>query len=137
MPLYNFQKRFAPKVESGEKLQTIRRRRKYPTRAGETPYLYSGLRTKAPRKLRDDNPKCTNVLPIEIHEERAKLKVKVGPEWLSESELDAFALADGFADARDFHLFWSKVHGLRPSDPLIGFDLIQWEPKQEVVSNAI
>lgn len=129
MPIYNFQKRFADDVESGNKTQTIRRIRKRPTRAGERLYLYTGLRTKKPRKLREDDPKCTRVLPIEIHEERAKVKVKVGLEWLPESELDGFARADGFADARDFHLFWSKVHGLTPRAPLTGFELIQWEPK--------
>ena len=127
MPIYNFKKRFAEAVASGAKTQTIRRRRKRPTQPGETLYLWTGLRTKNPRKLREDNPSCTAVHPLEIHEERARVKVKVGAEWVPDVELDAFARADGFVDARDFHLFWRKEHGLAPHNPLKGFELIQWE----------
>lgn len=133
MPLYNFQKRFADNVESGKKLQTIRRRRKRLTVAGEMLHLYTGLRSKFSRLLR--RAKCTRVLPIEIYAtpvevvSRQFVQVKVGPEWISSEELDDFARADGFIDADDFYAFWRDVHGLRPDNPLKGFDLIQWEAK--------
>ena len=123
MPLYNFKKRFADDVESGKKLQTIRRRRKRPTVAGEMLHLYTGLRTKVSRLLR--RALCTRVLPVEVHWHG----VKVGPEWIAEEEKDAFARADGFADYEDFHRFWRKEHCMTEENPLTGFDLIQWEPK--------
>ena len=125
MPAYNFQPRFAAKVESGEKCQTIRRRRKRPTRPGETLYLYTDQRTKNARKLRPDNPKCTAVLPLEIHFGG----VVVDGYNLSCSEIADFARADGFANVADFYNFWRDVHGLTTDAPLKGFELIQWEPK--------
>ena len=53
MPALNFQARFAPLVESGEKRQTIRACRKdgRDPKVGDTLYLYTGQRTKACRKL--------------------------------------------------------------------------------------
>lgn len=126
MPIYNFQKRFAEKVRTGEKLQTIRKRRKRPTAESETLYLYTGLRSKNPEKLRE--AKCVRVLPIEIHAESYLMfpRIKVGAEWISRSEMDAFARADGFANAAEFFEFWRDVHGLTVKNPLTGFELIQW-----------
>jgi hypothetical protein len=48
MPAYNFQKQFAPAVERGEKLCTIRRKA---PKVGDKAYLYTGMRTKACRPL--------------------------------------------------------------------------------------
>jgi hypothetical protein len=44
MPALDFQARFAPLVESGEKRQTIRKRRKRPIGVGQTLYLWTGQR---------------------------------------------------------------------------------------------
>lgn len=52
MPLLNFELRFAGLIESGEKRQTIRAQRKYPIKAGDKLYLYTGVRTKNCRKLK-------------------------------------------------------------------------------------
>lgn len=123
MPLLNFQKRFVPKVESGEKRHTIRARRKNPIKIGDTLYLYWGLRSKHARKLRQEI--CTNVIPIEVHVHG----VKVGGDWITdEKELDAFAQSDGFESHIDFFDFWKDVHGLNFNNPLTNFDLIQWVP---------
>lgn len=51
MPAYNFQKQFAPAVESGQKRTTIRRPRKRRTVVGDTLSLYTGMRQKNCRKL--------------------------------------------------------------------------------------
>ena len=126
MPLYNFQERFAPKVESGEKLHTIRKRRKRPTKTGETLYLYTGCRTPKAHKLRPDNPKCTDVLPIQI----GWNWVVIDGERLDESEIGPFAVSDGFADEADFFAFWRDFHGLTKNSVLDDFDLIKWEPKK-------
>lgn len=127
MPSYNFQRRFADKVRSGEKMQTIRKRRKRATVEGDTLYLYTGLRQKGAEKLRE--AKCVRVLPIEIYEG----SVKVGAEkiYRDDDEMDAFARADGFADADDFFSFWRDVHGLTLWTPLTEFEFIQWEAMAE------
>ena len=53
MPLLGFKKQFAPLVEEGQKRQTIRAKRRdgRNPHAGETLFLYTGLRTKSCRKL--------------------------------------------------------------------------------------
>ncbi len=50
MALLGFKKRFADKVRTGRKRQTIRAFRKYPIVPGETLYLYTALR-KGNRKV--------------------------------------------------------------------------------------
>ena len=64
MPAYNFKKKFAKLVESGEKRQTIRKARKRPTVVGDPLYLYTGMRTKECRKLLETT--CCRVIPIHI-----------------------------------------------------------------------
>jgi len=64
MPAYNFKERFAADVESGKKRQTIRRKRKRPTKPGDVLYLYVGMRTKRCRKLRE--APCESVVSILI-----------------------------------------------------------------------
>ena len=53
--IYNFQARFAEAVEQGRKLQTIRAARKdgKVAKIGEVLHLYTGLRSKGARKLRE------------------------------------------------------------------------------------
>lgn len=54
MAAYNFQKRFATLIESGDKNHTIRRigKRRHAS-PGEAIQLYTGMRTKFCRKLLD------------------------------------------------------------------------------------
>lgn len=53
MPALNFKKRFEPMIESGDKRQTIRAKRKdcRDPKEGQTLYLYTGMRSKGCRKL--------------------------------------------------------------------------------------
>jgi hypothetical protein len=89
MPAYNFKRAFADAVRAGvgqafaarhpevrPKRQTIRKRRKRRTRAGETLYLYVGQRTKRCEKLGEAT--CRAVVPIVIHEGGA---VDLGGRW--------------------------------------------------------
>jgi hypothetical protein len=122
MPLLGFQKQFVPKVLSGEKRHTIRKRRKHPIKIGDVLYLYFGLRTKHSQKLREEI--CTNVIPMTIRIDG----VLVGDEWISAQKIDEFARSDGFEDGTAFFAFWRKEHGLSIDNPLDDFDLIQWEP---------
>ena len=109
MGLYNFQQRFASKILSGEKTHTIRSRRKHPDKPGNTLHLYTGLRTKQAQLLM--RPKCLRVEEIEIdacgHECNCDPFVAIAGVELSESERDALAVRDGFADFNEMLEFWA------------------------------
>lgn len=102
MPALSFKKEFAPKVESGEKKQTIRRKRKdgRDPKKGQTLYLYTGMRTKSCRKLGEEI--CKSALPILIGE----FDVFVGGQLLSLEEEKVLAEADGFETVTDFRDFF-------------------------------
>jgi hypothetical protein len=116
MPAYNFKKQFAPKVESGEKRQTIRRPRKRRTRLGDALYLYTGMRTKYCRKLRTET--CKSVIPISI--QANGIYVGLCRRKLSMAECKKIAIADGFESLSDFMDFFES-QGL----PYHG-ELIKW-----------
>jgi hypothetical protein len=117
MPAYNFKKQFASRVEEGSKRQTIRAHRKngLDAKPGDKLYLYTGMRTKACRKLIEAT--CASVEAIEIHH----MSVYISGRMLSAKELRDLALADGFRDATSFLSFFHKEHEL----PLHGV-LIKW-----------
>ncbi len=52
MGLYNFKARFVPFVLDGSKTHTIRAKRRYPAKPGDTLYLYTGLRELVAMKKR-------------------------------------------------------------------------------------
>jgi len=117
MPALNFQKQFAPKVESGEKLQTIRALRKdgRDPKPGDTLFLYTGMRTKACRKLKE-------ATAIKVHDISIKdVGVFVDGESLNFKERKALALADGFSCTKDFRNFFTMTHGI----PFTG-KIIKW-----------
>ena len=126
MPLLNFKKEFAPMVELGlkdpehpdAKRQTIRARRKdlRDPQAGQTLYLYTGLRTTVTRKLGE--PECKSSEPISIDEH---YRVVLGVTDLSTKEISNVAAKDGFGSISDFFEFFRKTHGF----PFYGF-LIKW-----------
>lgn len=121
MPAFNFQKRFAPMVESGEKSQTIRARRKdgRNPQVGQTAYLNFGMRTKACRKLRKGL--ITSVEPITIERNGNFIEITVGVEPLGHYEKVELSRADGFENFREMLDWFEKTHGL----PFYGF-LIKW-----------
>lgn len=118
MAAYNFKKRFAQLVESGEKYQTIRAERKdgWRPRIGTTLYLYTSMRTKSCQKLRE--APCISVEAITIYK-----RVEVSGRWLTSGEVEKLAKADGFETVDQFFDFFRKEHGL----PFRGL-LIKWEP---------
>ncbi|MBA7627104.1 hypothetical protein ES703_34566 [subsurface metagenome] len=118
MALINFQERFADDVESGKKRQTIRKKRKYPIKLNETLYLYTGLRTKKARKLRED--KCKSLEEVGIFWYGIMLSNKRTPT-IQEKFLNEFAQADGFDNFYEMTKWFDKVYGL----PFEGV-LIKW-----------
>jgi hypothetical protein len=103
--LLNYDQQFARGVESGELLQTIRRRPK-PPRVGETLHHYEYLRTKKARLLRRTS--CSYVEAIRIAQAKAQMDLDVEIEGLSldSSEKEEFAKRDGFEDFAAFVKHW-------------------------------
>lgn len=119
MAILSFKKRFAGNVRNGRKRQTIRGFRKYPIRPGETLYLYTALRTKYAKKLREVT--CESVHNIFILFNGKKIFVFEQSDtgfrhpaiYNSDAALDAFAKADGFKDFEDMRAFWIAEHGVK------------------------
>lgn len=122
MPALNFQSQFAEAVERGEKRQTIRAPRKdgRDPKPGETLHLYTGMRTKACRKLCER--RCTSVTPVVIDYNSVQLN---GGTYLLTAARENFARADGFADWTAMRQWFERTHGL----PFFGF-AISWDAPQ-------
>lgn len=121
MAILNFKKRFATFVELGIKRQTIRARRRYPIREGEDLFLYTALRTKSAKLLREAS--CTYVRDISIDldiDGRPEIVI-AGQGPLSSEEKYDLALRDGFTNAGEMLIFFRDTHGL----PFEG-QLIKW-----------
>lgn len=119
MPALNFQSQFAQAVESGDKRQTIRAPRKdgRDPEPGDLLHLYTGMRTKACRKIGER--RCRKVMPVVIDFNSVRLN---GDSFLLTEARETFARADGFEDWTAMRQWFEKVHGL----PFRGF-VICWE----------
>lgn len=108
MVAYNFQARFADAVERGTKRQTIRAPRKdgRHARPGDALQLYTGMRTKQCRKLRD--AVCHDACSILIEADKIWT---FKPQELH-LDLDKFARWDGFADWQEMREWFEAAHGL-------------------------
>ena len=112
MPALNYQERFAPKVESGEKRNTIRPRRKREIKPGDTLYHYTGMRTKRCRKLR--TAVCLSVTKTTIasdHVSKYALKEFGLFIWVP-AQLKRFAREDGFDSWKEMRDWFDKKYGL-------------------------
>ena len=121
MAILNYQKRFAPLVEKGKKRQTIRAKRKYPIRAGETLYHYTGLKTKSARLLKKSI--CIYVADITIDldiDNRVEIVIN-GNMPLSYKEKETLAKKDGFSNVNEMFNFFRDIYGL----PFHG-QIIRW-----------
>jgi hypothetical protein len=126
MPLLNYKKKFASRVEIGlkypehpdAKLQTIRARRKdcRNPKPGQTLYHYTGLWTKHTRKLGESLCKSSETIVI-----YAIGDIVVDLTELSQNQSDILAAKDGFKTFHEFMEFFRKVHDF----PFYGF-LIKW-----------
>jgi hypothetical protein len=114
MVAYNFQAQFAKAVETGKKCRTIRARgKRRHALTGELIQLYTGMRTKQCRKLGE--AVCTVSTYCAIREDG----ITTGN--FPPTDLDEFAVADGFQDFDHMKEWFRKTHGL----PFIG-QLIEW-----------
>lgn len=120
MVAINFQKQFAGDVESGKKARTIRAKAR--AKVGDKLQLYTGMRTKGCRKLRDAI--CTEILPIEILDSHFYIQYEhCLRAYNTQDEKDAFAECDGFKSYDDMYDFFCSQHG---EDKFKGF-IIKWK----------
>ena len=105
MPAYNFQEPFVPLILTGEKCTTIRRRE---ATVGATAYLFTGMRTKACRRL--GQSEIVHCAPILLAYDRHNHEplIKLGSTFLTTSQQDKLAMQDGFARTREM-LAWFKL----------------------------
>jgi len=112
MVAYSFNPRFVAPILSGSKRQTIRAPRKRHALAGEALQLYTGMGTKQCRLIA--RATCLHIESIRITVAETIGLGGVGyPDRgiaVLPDELDAFAVADGFADWRDMVVFWRTTH---------------------------
>ena len=86
---------------------------------GQTLYLYTGMRTKGCRKLKESI--CLSVEQLSIEENNGICHIVVGVKCLSVRETMGLILADGFNNPINFWQFFQETHGL----PFYGL-LIKW-----------
>ena len=119
MPAYNFQRQFVPMILDGSKVHTIRRRRKRPTRVGDTLSLYVGMRTRECRLIAVTE--CVRVEPVAIYPFRKVMMMR--DCILSPAETRLIATQDGFEDAESFFAFFERYGKATLRD----FEIVWWD----------
>ena len=123
MPAYNFQDRFIPKILSGTKSHTIRKRRKYPTKVGDILWLYTGMRTKGCRLIA--GALCVRVEPIVIWPFEHRVAANI------EFSINQLAYGDGFDNRAEFFEFFKRTYH---EDVLNDFEILFWDTKSMISS---
>lgn len=100
MVAFNFQPQFVADIQSGAKTQTIRRSAR--AKVGDRLQLYTGMRTKACRKIVDPDPVCILTNYIALRPDG----ITFGDASLFPSA-DEFARMDGFRDYADMHRWFT------------------------------
>jgi len=122
MVAFNFKKQFADDVETGRKFSTIRE--KIRCKPGDNVQLYTGMRTKNCRKLREDV--CTGAGSILINRNKAGAPYWSIREIWGDLELGWNGLClheiEGFKNVEDFVRFFEDQYGL----PFSGY-IYQWK----------
>ena len=128
MVAYSFKARFAAPILAGTKAQTIRAERagrSRHARPGEQLHLFTGMRTKACRRLA--TPTCIAVTPIRMvfSGPKACELIAIDGIHLVPSSMARFARADGFETIADMAAFWAAEH---PGIEEFRGVLIRWQP---------
>lgn len=119
---------FIDKILSGEKRQTIRRAspKWQNVKAGDKLTLYTGLRTKACRKLGEAVVK--SIGRIVLHERDSIGGISREGEFpLTYWEMEILAKNDGFKSVDDFWDFFNAHYDIRP----IEMNVIRWTDFKE------
>lgn len=124
MVAYTFKAQFVLPIELGEKTQTIRAvGKKRHARAGDTVQHYTGPRMK-PRKIGESTCQSSGPVTLAFGDSCKRPFVVFGdPQTagpgeilITPAELDAFAVADGFADWQALADFWAETHAPLPAE---------------------
>lgn len=115
MVMFNFKSRFVMPIELGTKTQTIRSPRRRDARPGDALQLYTGPRFQ-PRKIGE--ARCTAAGAITLNLNTGQVFITWGAGsalrgvsiFRHGSDLDAFAVRDGFEDWDDLRQFWRETH---------------------------
>ncbi|HWY12339.1 MAG TPA: ASCH domain-containing protein [Bacteroidia bacterium] len=118
MALIGFRKQFERQIKNGRKKQTVRKFRKRPIKVGEKLHLYTGLRTKDCKKIKD--VVCKSIDRVTIQPSRSK--VFISNYELRLGEIEIFAKADGFKNSVEFFELFKKMHGSKKFEG----NLIKW-----------
>lgn len=124
MTAYSFQHQFVAPILAGTKRQTIRANgRRSHAKPGGLIQLYTGMRTKACRKICDDVV-CLRLLPVTfdltgvatlkgepLPSEVQNAHLYVDRIWCGDGFEEDFARRDGFDSFADMVAFWIKAHG--------------------------
>ena len=119
---------FIDKILSGEKRQTIRRAgfKWKSVKVGDKLTLYTGLRTKACRKLGEAIVK--SIGKIVLHERDTICGITRDGEYpLTYNEMDILAKLDGFEAVDDFWDFFNAHYHTRPIEMVV----IRWADFKE------
>lgn len=117
MVALSFKKQFASDVENRVKRQSLRPTRRF--KVGDRMQLYTGMRTKACRKLVEPDPVCTAVKAVAIGDDF----VAVDGSKLDIDQAHALALADGFDDVHAMRWFFRHQYGDLP----VSLWLCEWD----------
>lgn len=100
MVAYSFHRQFVKPIQQGVKTGTVRAARMRHANVGERVQLYTAMRTKHCRKILTPDPICIAITPILIGFDRDHSElisaIQVGERWLSDAEIEQFAIGDGF-----------------------------------------
>lgn len=118
MPALNFKPRFAQLVETGHKRQTIRAEGRRVYRVGQYAHLFTGMRTKACRKIGVGRITAVRRVRLDLS------RVFLDEEWLHGAELEHFVRSDGFATVREFWDFFEREY---PDEDSFHGYVISWE----------
>lgn len=115
MPAFNFKKQFAPKIEDGTKVSTIRADRKdgrQHCKKGDTIALYTGMRTKVCQLLK--RVVVTYTVRVTVQEDGFLYRSPDGytAGQYNKEALDNLAKDEGFACWCDMTSFFKETHGL-------------------------
>ena len=122
MPALSFKSKFAPLIRSGKKPFTLRALRKdgRDPKGGDALYFYTGMRTKACRKIRRPNY-C--LWAKEVYLLYGLIQVDGWPVIILPYHLDNFAKLDGFKDYARF----CEFHDIRDGMTKRFMRIISWD----------
>jgi hypothetical protein len=105
MVAFNFKEQFVSAIKQGTKTQTIRQSIR--CKEGDILQLYTGMRTKQCKKIKDTV--CEFIYPITITEDKLSSR---RTQLIRKQDLNNFARKDGFKDYEELKAFFKTNYGL-------------------------